>query len=59
MDMVGFIGLGRMGLPMASMAEETFIQAINKGRAKKASIISFTVPEERAGVQVRLPEELQ
>ena len=43
-------------LPIASVAEQTFIQAINNGWADKNSIISFTVQEERAGVQVRLPE---
>ncbi len=40
-------------MPMANLAEQTMIEAMQRGWAGKDSSASFLIQEERAGVQVR------
>jgi hypothetical protein len=43
-------------MPVANIAEQIVIEAMNRGWADKDSSIPFLLQEEAAGVQVRAPD---
>jgi 3-hydroxyisobutyrate dehydrogenase len=43
-------------LPLASLVEQTLLQAMNRGWGAKASSVPFVLQEEAAGVEVRAPD---
>ena len=43
-------------MPVAAIAEQIAIEAMNRGWAEKDSGITFLLQEEAAGVQVRAPD---
>jgi 3-hydroxyisobutyrate dehydrogenase len=40
-------------MPIAALAEQDFLEALNKGWGEKDSSATFMIQEERAGVKVR------